>query len=92
MNRKETYEAWKNRRKDVDLDAGFVDRVMQQVLASQKPQPSDARSVDRFHRVNGHRTWGILTTSALLLISLTVGLLRYGSIIALIFLMNSTGY
>ncbi len=92
MNRKETYEAWKNRRKDVDVDGGFVDRVMQQVLAFGQRQPSDVRSANRSHRVNGRHTWGILTMSALLLISLTVGLLRYGSIIALIFLMNSTGY
>ena len=28
MNQKEIYEAWKNRRKDVDVDADFADRVM----------------------------------------------------------------
>ncbi len=92
MNRKETYEAWKNRRKDVYVDAGFVDRVMQQVLASEQRQSSDMPSTNRADQVNGHRTWGIPTMAALLLVSLTVGLLRYGSIIALLLLMRSTGY
>ena len=92
MNLKETYEAWKNRRKDIDVDAGFVDRVMQQVLASEDRQSSHVRSANRSHQADGHRTWGIPTMAALLLVSLTVGLLRYGSILAFLLLMSSTGY
>ena len=91
MNRKETYQAWKNGRKDVDVDAGFVDRVMRQVLASEERQSSDVRAADRADQVNGRRTWGIPTMAALLLLSLTVGLLRYGSVIAFLLLMSSTG-
>ncbi len=91
MNRKETYEAWKNGRKDVDVDVGFADRVMQQVLASEGRQTGEVRPADRSDQVNGRRTWGIPTMAALLLLSLTVGLLRYGSVIVFLLLMSSTG-
>ncbi len=91
MNRKETYEVWKNRRKGVDIEAGFVDRVMQQILASEERPSSDARPAGQSPQVNGHTTWGIPSMVALLLVSLTVGLLRYGFVITLLLLMSSTG-
>ena len=91
MNRKETYQAWKNGRKDVDVDDSFVDRVMRQVLASEQRQTGDVRSADRADQDNSRRTWEIPTMAALLLLSLTVGLLRYGSVIVFLLLMSSTG-
>ena len=91
MNRKETYEAWKNGRKDLDVDGAFVDRVMHQVVASQQRPASDVRSADQSPRVNGRQSWGLPTMIALLVVSLTVGLLRYGAVIALLLLMSSTG-
>ena len=92
MNRKETYEAWRNRRKGVDVDAGFANRVMQQVLAPEQRPSSDVRPAKRTDQVNGYRTWDMPIMTALLLVSLAVGLLRYGSIIALLLLTSSTGY
>ena len=92
MNQKEIYEAWKNRRKDVGVDADFTDRVMRQVVASKERQCDDVRPDNRPDRAGGRRTWGIPTIAALLLVTLTVGLLRFGSIIAILLLMNSTGY
>jgi len=92
MKRKEIYTAWKNRRKDVEVDAGFADRVMQRVLAPQGQPSGDAPSPRRANHILDRRTWDIPTMAALLLVSLTVGLLRYGSVIALLILMGSTGY
>ena len=92
MNRKEIFEAWKNRRKDVDVDADFTDRVMRQVFASEEGQRDDVRPTNRTSKVSSIREWGIPTMTALLLVSLTVGLLRFGSIIVLLILMSSTGY
>ena len=43
MNHKDKYETWKNGRRDIDVDPGFVDRVMRQVTASQEQQSSIAR-------------------------------------------------
>ena len=91
MNRKETYQAWKNGRKDVDVDDGFADRVMRQVLASEQRQIGEVRPADRADQVDGRRTWGIPTMAVLLLLSLTVGLLRYGAVIVFLLLMSSTG-
>ncbi len=92
MNQKEQYEAWKNRRKDIDVDAGFADRVMQRIVASQPRPPVDAPTSIRDNPINGRRTWGLPTVSALLLVSLTVGLLRYGAVLVFLSLMSSTGY
>ncbi len=92
MNRKETYQAWKNRRKEVDVDAGFVDRVMRQVVAPEERPSGDMPSIRRSHQASGERVWGLPTIAALLLASLTVGLLRYGSVIAFLLFMRSTGY
>ena len=91
MNRKEAYQAWRNRRKNIDVDTAFADGVMQQVLASKQRQSSGVWSADRADQVDSRRTWGIPTMAALLLVSLTVGLLRYGSVIAFLLLMSSTG-
>ena len=91
MNRNETYEAWKKRRGDVDVEAGFADRVMQQVVAPEDQPSDDARPANRSYRVKGHAISGVSTVAALLVVSLAVGLLRYGSVIALLLLMSSTG-
>ncbi|MBN2295856.1 MAG: hypothetical protein JXM70_25725 [Pirellulales bacterium] len=92
MNQNEKYEVWKNGRKDIDVDAGFADRVMEQIVASQPRLRDGVRSSNRDQPINGHRVWGIPTVSALLLVSLTVGLLRYGSVLVFLSLMSSTGY
>ena len=92
MNREEQYEDWKERRKDIDVDAGFADRVMEKIVASQPRPPVDATTSNRDNPINGRRAWSLPTLSVLLLVSLTVGLLRYGAVLVFISLMSSTGY
>ena len=87
MNPDEIYTAWKNARKQVDVDAGFSDRVMKEVLQHQRPRPGE-----RDQAVHSRRVWRAKAVAALLVVGVAAGLLRAGSVIALVFLNSTTGY
>ena len=87
MNPDEIYSAWKNARKQVDVDAGFSDGVMQEVLQHQGRRPGEGDQAVRSRRV-----WRAKAVAAVLVVGVAAGLLRAGSVIALVFLDSTTGY
>ncbi len=84
MNRQETYEAWRQRRSHVEIDGHFADRVMEEI---RRPPPA------RLPRdAMAGSSWFRLAAAALLLVSVGIGLLRLGSVIALILFTCSEGF
>ena len=50
MNREEAYRAWKDRRKDIAVDAAFADRVMRRVAMPQRSRPGGSSQGGRAGR------------------------------------------
>ena len=65
MNREETYAAWKELRTHVDPDAGFADRVMEQIRRQEQARPGHRTQPSR-----GRRVWRTQAVAALLVVFL----------------------
>ncbi len=87
MNPNEIYAAWKNARKQVDVDAGFSTGVMKRIARHQRP-PARRRSPAGRRRGR----WWPQTVAALLVAGLAVGILRTGLAIAVVLLSCTGGY
>ncbi len=87
MNQEDAYAAWKELRKDVDVDAGFADRVMERIRQHEGPRPRGPHQDGL-----ASRAWQAQVVAALLVVGLALGLLRAGSVIAFVLMTCTGGY
>ncbi len=90
MNSDDSYSDWKRRRRQVDVDDRFADRIMERIDGIEPVQRRPAAIVAE--RGSHRFAWRVQVTAAVLVVGLGIGLLRAGFFIVFLLLSTSRGY